>query len=986
MHVVPSPQDRSQCPVCRAALRADSLFCASCGARPDETLAEELRNVVYLLSELKNWEAQELIGVDEAEALRSRYELRREELRAHLSSNGEQPKNFASTASAVTPIENPPVVNLPPSSTPAVAKHSPRAASGRETRRPLFETLAEPYTLRLLLYTGAAMLVVGIIIWLRDVLYLKLQEPLVQAALLALGTLAVTISGWLMTLRTRMRLTGRALTLIGSVLVPVNFWFLVRSNLISEGGRAWVVCALCAALYAHTAALLRERLYVYLACAAGIATAWTLVYRASPEAYGLYALTLSTASLVFLHLSRAFPPSPVQEKKEEAAKSSAAQAKANDEIAKADDAAAKVNSETAKVDDGATKAFEPSRWSYELWGTPLVRVALLGATVAALLYMLLRLGLSRSFDESAFGWRVNEYDAAIAMLLFVAGAYVAWFTARYIHTQRRALLYTTSALALFWTEFLLLDGLRVRGETHLLALSATALTLAFVVRFMPDKIPAEALHRASAILFTLLFIVSSIVALLFHLAANELDASWRPSMFFALPAIVLFGSLRGWHKTAGRSIYGAGLASMAALVFVAAALDALQAISFLPSQLPIAAGVICAAFVLQRISLRLLRTEDAETKEQRVRVIGTTSLDALIRLVMDGGVLVCALLWFARMITAADVHEWSVVAVLLLALLYWIERAARLGLASYAHLASLHAGAFLLSLLFALRFERRWIAASFTLILFPALFALSRYASERGALWLKKPAGQAAAILTALISLVVVLQAVPVLQAGNDALLAPAITASALCIVTLPASFFSTGRERVGYFRVSLFAAVSAFALTVLRAGYDPLTDVEMYTSPVAVVLLIVSYLAARREWDEYARDTNLLLWTGSLLLCGPLLIRALQFRLLLDLPAPWRDMSVLGVSLALILLGAMGRLRAPVIMGTITLLLELAALTLTSVEWLQVPLKVYLITAGALIMIIWGVFEYRREQLLLVRKRLHERGAQARERFGEWR
>jgi hypothetical protein len=68
------------------------------------------------------------------------------------------------------------------------------------------------------------------------------------------------------------------------------------------------------------------------------------------------------------------------------------------------------------------------------------------------------------------------------------------------------------------------------------------------------------------------------------------------------------------------------------------------------------------------------------------------------------------------------------------------------------------------------------------------------------------------------------------------------------------------------------------------------------------------------------------------------------------------------------------------------TLLIELVALALTSVHWLQVPLRNYLITGGVLIIIIWGIFEYRREQILSVRKRLHERGAQARERFGEWR
>jgi hypothetical protein len=77
--------------------------------------------------------------------------------------------------------------------------------------------------------------------------------------------------------------------------------------------------------------------------------------------------------------------------------------------------------------------------------------------------------------------------------------------------------------------------------------------------------------------------------------------------------------------------------------------------------------------------------------------------------------------------------------------------------------------------------------------------------------------------------------------------------------------------------------------------------------------------------------------------------------------------------------------LRAPVIVGASVLALELAALALTSVDWLQIPLKVYLISTGALILLIWGLLEFRHEQILLVRKRFNERREMAREHFGEW-
>lgn len=954
---------------------------------------DELRGIIYLLSELKVWETQGLIAVEAAASLRSRYESRREALRAQIDANGDRasggvPLPAADETTAANARAPEAAKGLTTAAEEAgqasgatvararrdnlagalfsrlTARAARPAAAGatRAPRRPLFETLADPHTLRLLLYVGAAMLVVGIVIWLRDVLYLKLQEPLVQAVLLALGTIGVMVSGWLMTLRTRLLLTGRTLALIGSLLVPVNFWFLVRSGLISDNGRAWMVCVLCAALYAQTAALLRERLYVYLACTASVAAMWALVYRATPEAYGLYSLTTMTGSLVFVHLSRVFPRASREVETERATSGAAKEAGA-----------------------GEVRALA-SRWSYEVWGLAMARVAVAGAGASALLYMLLRVEASPSFAGRVFDWRSSDYNALLAVVLFAAGAYVAWFAASFIYTNRRAVFYTTSVLALMWTEFLLLDGLRLAGRARLITMSATALVAAAcAVRFVRERILAAAVVRASATVLTVLFVVSSVIALVFHAAAGELDASWRLAVFFALAAAVLFGLLRG-PGGAGRSVYGAGLAASAAMVLVAAALDALQAASVLPSSWPIAGGVVCAAFVMGRLCAGRGERTAAGATEKGGELWRGLAVERLVRVVSDGAVTVCALLWFGRTLAWTDEVGGSAALVLLLASSYWAERAAHQKRALFAYVASAHAGAFTLALLLAFGVERRWLAFVFTLALFPAFFALGQYALARRIGWLARPLKEAAAMLAMLAAVALMVDAAPVLQAGNALLLAPSMTAGALCVATMAASLFSAGQERLNYFRAGLGAAVAAFALAVLRAGYDPIVDVEAYTSPVAVLSLLVAYVSARREWDEHAGDTGLLLWAGSLLLCGPLLLRALQFRLLMDVAAPWRDMLVLCVSLALVFFGVMGRLRAPVIVGTVTLLLELVAVSLTSVEWLQVPLRVYLITAGVLSIIVWGIFEYRRERILVLRQRLHERSTTAREQFNDWR
>jgi hypothetical protein len=296
------------------------------------------------------------------------------------------------------------------------------------------------------------------------------------------------------------------------------------------------------------------------------------------------------------------------------------------------------------------------------------------------------------------------------------------------------------------------------------------------------------------------------------------------------------------------------------------------------------------------------------------------------------------------------------------------------------------AGAFLFALLVALRLEPRWFALVFALTLPLVFFALGRAARSRGLDWLAHHSQGAAWAAGTLAFVAGLLQASPHLRTGDALLLAPCLTTGALALQAFAASLLIAGPERVKYFRAGLLAAVISFALACLRAGYDPWADLEIYTSPVAIAMLLVAYLSVRRKWEEYERDTNAMLWLGSLILCAPLLFHALEFRLLWDVPAPWRDLGVLCAALALILFGVVGRLRAPVSVGIVTLLTELLVLTVTSVQWTQVPLKVYLGSVGSLLMLAGWMLGFRREQLINMRDRLRQRREHVRQRFGQWR
>lgn len=766
-----APGQSPRCPVCRAEVSAVVGFCEACGANLSEALAEEIRSLNYLLGELARWAENGLVGHEQAGGLREKYEQRRDSLRAQLkaSQRPRRPKSAPQDESLHVPERQ--------AQTPSQAVNSPpRAGERAGARRALLETLADPHTIRLLLYTGAAMLVVGVVIGLRDILYLKLREPIVQASVLVIGTGLVTVCGWLTILRTRLLLTGRALTLIGSLLVPVNFWFLVRSGLIENNGRAWLVCVLCALLYALTAAFLRERLYVYLSSVAAIASTWALIYRVEREAYGLYALALMGASLFFLHLSRLFP------------------ARTSDGRLPARDGQISPGSQQLATGHRLSSLMTP--WSYELWGMPLVQVALCGAALGLLFYMPLRTGSASAFADGLFRLRSSGYDAGLALLLSFAVAYAAWFAGRYVLMGSRAFLYTASALALLWAEFIWADGLRIPGASQLLLLAVTALLLALTARVLKSEVWAWALRRASLI----------------------------------------------------------GVVALAFLTY--------PVISVSP------ASAVLHSLILVLLTVTYAISGSPPPPQSSLKGAGETFAHAAIALAVEA--------------------------------------------------------------LFVLQIIIHW-------------------------------------------------------RAGEPLLLAPSVALGATGLLLIGVSMRVKTLERVRYFRAGLFALITAFTLAALRAGFEPFGDMEVYTSPVGVMLVVVAYLHTRLERDEYTSDARLLLWAGSLLLAAPLLLHALSSRLFVGVPAAWRDLATLCAALALLFLGITGRLRAPLLVGAAALAIELSALALTSVNWLQVPLKVYLVTTGALILLCWGLLEFRREQILLVRKRFNERREVARERFGEW-
>src|SRR5262249_6975438 len=137
-----------------------------------------------------------------------------------------------------------------------------RAAPPAPPRRSLWELLLDPHSIQWLLAAGGALLVIGLVIWLATLRVFA--NKLVIAVALGAANLVLLLAGWYLILATRYQLAGRALTLLACLVMPLNLWFYHANDLVTLEGHLWVPALVCCALYAASALVLRDPLFVYV--------------------------------------------------------------------------------------------------------------------------------------------------------------------------------------------------------------------------------------------------------------------------------------------------------------------------------------------------------------------------------------------------------------------------------------------------------------------------------------------------------------------------------------------------------------------------------------------------------------------------------------------------------------------------------------------------------------------------------------------------
>lgn len=193
-----------------------------------------------------------------------------------------------------------PVPPVPPPLPPL-----PLAPEPVPARRSLLELILDPRSIQWLLGSGGCLLVAGLVIWLASLGLF--DNPWIVASAMGVATLGIMAGGWSLIQRTRFTLAGRATTLLACLVMPLNLWFYHANHLLTIDGHLWLAAVACCILYAASALILADALFVYVLLAGVTATGMLILadlHRlaeiASPS------LMLMVLSLITLHIERAF--------------------------------------------------------------------------------------------------------------------------------------------------------------------------------------------------------------------------------------------------------------------------------------------------------------------------------------------------------------------------------------------------------------------------------------------------------------------------------------------------------------------------------------------------------------------------------------------------------------------------------------------------------------------------------------------------------
>lgn len=155
----------------------------------------------------------------------------------------------------------PPAETAAEPETESTEENTPEKEASRFRSR--IEQLLDPKTLHTLMCCGGGVLIIGLIGWLWSIGLF--DNPVIVAVCAGIGNLAVIATGAATVLKTRYRIAGRGLALLGCLVLPLNLWFYDAQGIITlnDGGHLWVPALLCCVIYAAVMRILKDHWFVY---------------------------------------------------------------------------------------------------------------------------------------------------------------------------------------------------------------------------------------------------------------------------------------------------------------------------------------------------------------------------------------------------------------------------------------------------------------------------------------------------------------------------------------------------------------------------------------------------------------------------------------------------------------------------------------------------------------------------------------------------
>lgn len=267
----------------------------------------------FLYGELQKHHQAERLTLPQYHALTQEAEERLAALERRIRHEGLELPAFAAAQKSSSPdifgkvleeiMELPTLA--PPSAAPPPPPRQPPAP-----RRSLLEIFLDPRSIQWLLGTGGALFVIGLVIllWVNEIL-----TPPRMAITMGIANAAVLLGGWAMILRTKYRFTGKAITLLACFVMPLNLWYYHAQGLITVADHLWLPALVISGLYAVSAYVLKDELFVYILMGGVTMTGLLMLAAIEPSPQYFWEIASPTTFLVVLgliaiHVERVFVP------------------------------------------------------------------------------------------------------------------------------------------------------------------------------------------------------------------------------------------------------------------------------------------------------------------------------------------------------------------------------------------------------------------------------------------------------------------------------------------------------------------------------------------------------------------------------------------------------------------------------------------------------------------------------------------------------